>query len=75
MAKFLTVVVYEYLTELIMLFPILMVYGVKNGEGIGFYLMSAVVFLLVPVVPLIMASIIVMIIMRFTNIGRHKDLF
>jgi len=74
-AKFLTVVFYEYLTEMIILFPILIAYGVKSGEGIAFYLISLVIFLLVPVIPLTMASIIVMIIMRFTNIGRHKDLF
>lgn len=74
-AKFFTVVIYEYLTEMVIMLPILLVYGIKSGEGIAFYLMSLVVFLLIPIIPLAMASIIVMIIMRFTNIGRHKDLF
>ena len=72
-AKFVTVLIYEYLTEAIMLLPAIIVYGLKSGAGIVYYLYSFMVFLLVPIVPLIAASLLNMIIMRFTNIGKHKD--
>ena len=74
-AKFFTVVIYEYLTEAAIMLPILGVYGVKSGAGIAFYLIGLVVFALVPIIPLAISSIIVMIIMRFTNLGRNKDRF
>lgn len=74
-AKFLTVVIYEYLTEAAIMLPILGVYGIKSGAGIGFYLLGLIIFMLVPIVPLAIASIIVMIIMRFTNMGKNKDRF
>lgn len=73
-AKFCVVVVFEYLMELIFLLPIILVYGIKSSAGIVYYLYSLIVFLTLPVIPLTIASIIAMIIMRFVNIGRNKDL-
>ncbi|MDR5658505.1 hypothetical protein RH915_03280 [Serpentinicella sp. ANB-PHB4] len=72
-AKFIQVVLYEYLTALIVLAPILIMYGVKTSAGILYYFSALITFLIVPVVPLVFASFIVMIIMRFSNIGRNKD--
>ena len=72
-AKFITVLIYEYLTEAIMLLPAIIVYGVKSNAGILYYLYSIIVFLIVPIVPLIAASLLNMLVMRFTNIGKHKD--
>ncbi|MBU5592149.1 hypothetical protein KQI89_10290 [Clostridium sp. MSJ-4] len=72
-AKFITVLVYEYLTELIVLAPVIIIYGIKAGLGLGYWIVSVVIFLLLPVLPLVMASILNMIIMRFTNLGKHKD--
>lgn len=73
-AKFIVVVIYEYLVELLLLFPIIMVYGIKSSAGLAYYLYSAIVLLTLPIIPLAFASIIVMIIMRFVNIGKKKDL-
>ncbi|WP_139903501.1 putative ABC transporter permease subunit [Clostridium thermarum] len=72
-AKFITVLLYEYLTEAVMLLPAFIAYGIKSGSSIVYYLYSLIIFLLVPIIPLILASLLNMIIMRFTNIGKHKD--
>ncbi|WP_055665316.1 putative ABC transporter permease subunit [Desnuesiella massiliensis] len=73
--KFIAVLVYEYLTELVVLAPIIIVYGAKSSAGALYYIYSIIVFLLLPVLPLVVAAIINMVIMRFTNLGKHKDAF
>lgn len=74
-AKFITVLIYEYLTEVIVLLPVLIGYGVKANTGISYWFISIIIFLLLPVMPLVLASMLNMVIMRFTNLGRHKDAF
>lgn len=72
-AKFTVALFYEYLTELILLLPLLIVYGIKSDAGIVYYLNSAIIFLLLPIMPLAISSVLNMILMSFTNIGRHRD--
>lgn len=72
-AKFITVIIYEYLTEVVFLLPVLVVYGIMSCGGILYYLYSIIIFLTLPVIPLAAASAINMILMRFTNLGKHKD--
>lgn len=74
-AKFTVTLFYEYLTELLFLAPIIIVYGIKSGSGVVYYLFSLIVFLILPVVPLVYASLINMVVMRVTNIARDKDKF
>ncbi len=74
-AKFAVVLIYEYLTELIFFAPTLIAYGIKSGGGVLYYTYGVIIFLLLPIVPLVMASVINMIIMRFTNIAKNKDRF
>lgn len=74
-AKFAVVLIYEYLTEVIFFMPTLIAYGIKSSGGILYYTYGVIIFLLLPIVPLVMASMINMIIMRFTNIAKNKDKF
>lgn len=74
-SKFLVVTIWEYLTEAILFIPIIIAYGIKSLSGMTYYLTSIVVFLFLPVIPLIAALLINMILMRFTNIGKHKERF
>ncbi|HOV26271.1 MAG TPA: hypothetical protein PK566_07930 [Pseudobacteroides sp.] len=74
-AKFIVVTIYEYLTEIVVLAPVLLVYGIKSGGGILYYLYSAIIFLILPVIPLVVSSLIIMPIMRFTGIIKNKDRF
>ena len=74
-AKFTVVLIYEYMTEIIFFAPTLIAYGLKSGGGVLYYIYGIVIFLLLPIVPLVIASIINMIVMRFTNIAKNKDRF
>lgn len=74
-AKFLVTVIYEYLTEIVILLPLFIVYAIKSGASLMYYIYALVVFVFVPVVPLAIASIMVMIIMRFTGLARNRDRF
>jgi ABC-2 type transport system permease protein len=74
-AKFTVVVIYEYLTELLLLLPIMITFGVMSKAGIVYYLYSIIIFLTLPIVPLVFAAFISMIIMRFTPFAKNKDVF
>jgi ABC-2 type transport system permease protein len=74
-AKFTVVLVYEYLTELIFFLPTIITYGVKSNGGALYYIYAVTIFMLLPIVPLVIASVINMIIMRFTNVAKNKDRF
>lgn len=73
-ARFITVLVNEYLTVLPILLPILIVYGIKAGLGALYWLYSILIILTIPIVPLGLSSIVVMIFMRYTNIKGKRDL-
>lgn len=74
-AKFAVVLIYEYLTELIFFLPTIIAYGIKSGGGVLYYTYGFIIFLILPIVPLVIASVINMVIMRFTNIAKNKDRF
>lgn len=72
-SKFLVLLIYEYLTELILLAPVLVVFGFKSKAGVAYIIMAIIIYLMLPLIALIMSSVIVMVIMRFTNVGKHKE--
>ncbi len=74
-SKFTVTLLYEYLTETVFLAPAIIVYGYKSGAGPLYYIYSFLLFLIIPVIPLITASIVSMFVMRFTNIGKNRDRF
>lgn len=74
-AKFTVTLLFEYLTQLLILAPLLVAYGVKSGAGPGYYLIALAVFLSLPVIPLVLASLLAMLLMSYSSISRHKDRF
>ncbi|MEF3305960.1 putative ABC transporter permease subunit [Paenibacillus sp. GYB003] len=74
-AKFITVLLYEYLTQFVLLAPLFVVYGAKSGSGVLYYAYAVVVYLALPIVPLVLASIIAMAIMSFAGVAKNKDRF
>lgn len=74
-AKFTIALFYEYISQFIFLTPILIAFGLKSNSGLLYYIYSIIAFLALPIIPLIIASILDMIIMQFTNITKNKDLF
>ncbi|MEW8955908.1 hypothetical protein [Clostridium sp.] len=73
LGKFVTVLIYEYLTEFVVMVIPIIVYGVKSGEGIIYWIFSLIIFIFLPILPLVAAALINMIIMSFTNLGKHKE--
>lgn len=74
-AKFGVILSTEYITEFPIVLPPVIIYGIKSGAGLLYYIYCAIGLLAIPVIPLCLTSIIAVVIMRFTNIGRKKDLF
>lgn len=72
-AKFLVVTIYEYFTTAVFFLPLWITYGISMGCGLLFYLYGLIVYLLMPVTPLAAASVIIMVVMRVTNLSKYKD--
>lgn len=74
-AKFTVTLLYEYLTELVVLAPILVAFGAASRAGIVYYLYAILAFITMPIIPLVYSGIFNMVVMRFTNISRNRDQF
>ncbi|MBN2557848.1 MAG: hypothetical protein JXB33_03725, partial [Clostridia bacterium] len=74
-ARFIMVLVYEYLTMCIFFLPVAIGFGIAASKGAGYYIMAVPVFILLPVLPLSLASIIIMFIMSFSKKALNKDRF
>ena len=74
-ARFTVVLCYEYLTELPFLLPPLIIFGIKSGASPLYWIYSLFGFILIPFLPLGLATIPTVILMRFANLGKRKDLF
>lgn len=72
--KFAVVMVNEYLTSMPILLPPVIIYGIGTSQGILYWIKSLLLILAVPVLPLTISSLLVMLLMRFVNLRRHKDL-
>jgi len=74
-AKFITLVVYEYVFESFILVPMLTVYAILSGAGPLFIIYAVLLALVTPVIALCIASVIIMVVMRFTRFAKNKQLF
>lgn len=74
-ARFIIVLMYEYLTMLVFFLPVIIGYGIAAGTGVGYYLMAVPVFIALPILPLCLASILIMGIMSFAKRAINKDRF
>lgn len=72
-AKFFTVLLYEYFTTLLMGAPLLAGIGVASRQGVGYALTSALVLLVLPVLPVIYGSLIGVLIIPLTSRLKHKE--
>ncbi len=71
--KFIVVMINEYLTSVPIMLPPIIIYGAGTGQGILYWIKSLILMLTVPIIPLTIASIFVMLLMRFVNLRRYKD--
>ncbi|WJE50863.1 ABC transporter permease [Bacillus cereus] len=72
-AKFITVLITQYVMGSFILFPIFIVYGVQSGAFITYYIYALLIYIFFPIIPLVLASLLMTVIMRYTNIAKNKD--
>lgn len=74
-SKFVVTVIYEYFTILFFAVPVLVAYIEKVQPTFGFYPILLIVILLLPVVPLILSSILIMLVMWLIPFAKNRDFF
>lgn len=74
-SRFLTTLVYEYLTLLVLVVPVIIGCGLGGSFGFPYYLISLIVFIFLPILPLSVSSIIIVTIMSFSRRAVNKDRF
>lgn len=72
-AKFITVLITQYVMASFVLFPIFIVYGLQSNAFITYYVYALIVYIFFPIIPLVLASLLMTVIMRYTNIAKNKD--
>ncbi|MFA9397323.1 MAG: hypothetical protein ACERKV_03540 [Clostridiaceae bacterium] len=73
-SKFIISIFYELIFVSIFYFPAVITYGVKDSAGVLYYLYMIMIFFILPVIPLTLATIIDILVMRFSNLSKHKEL-
>jgi ABC-2 type transport system permease protein len=74
-AKLAVSMIYEYITVLAVGIPVILAYIVNVQPPLGFYPLLILSVVLLPVVPLIMAGLLVMLVMALIPKARNRDLF
>ena len=72
-SKMLNMIVSEYEMELIMLAIPMVVYGILTKATFLFYIYMIAILLILPIIPILITSLVISIIMRFTNKIKNKS--
>ena len=72
-SKIIYMVISEYEMELIMLGIPMIIYGLLTHVGILFYFYMILILLILPIIPILISSLVISIIMRFTNFIKNKS--
>ncbi|WP_160691814.1 hypothetical protein [Clostridium sp. C2-6-12] len=72
--KFAAALINMYIYTGMLVLP-LIAYGVQSRASIMYYLYGIIALVVTPIIPMIYASLICMVLMRFTNLSKHKDAF
>jgi len=73
-AKFVVLMVNEYLLLVPILLPPFIIYGIGMKCGVLYWFKALILILLSPAVPLMIDSLIIILLMRFVNLRKSKDL-
>ena len=74
-AKLNVILVTEYIMEILFAVAPIITYGVLTSAGPMFYIISLLVLLIFPIIPILIATFIIMIIMSFSKGVKNKDRF
>lgn len=72
-SKFLNMIISEYQMEIIMLAIPMIVYGIITKVSVIFYLYTIIILIFIPVIPIMITSLVISVIMRFTNFIKNKS--
>lgn len=72
-SKMLNMIVSEYEMEIIMLAIPMTVYGILTSAGALFYVYMLAILIILPVIPILLTSLVISVIMRFTNKIKNKN--
>lgn len=72
-SKILNMITSEYEMELIMLAIPMIVYGIITKASLMFYLYMVAILIFLPIIPILLTSLVIAIIMRFTNKIKNKS--
>lgn len=70
--KFFAVYINLLMSSSIIILP-LITFGIMDGAGILYYIYMIIVFLVAPILPMVVISILSMFLMRFGKLTKHKD--
>jgi len=73
-SKFVVLMVNEYLTVAAIVLPFIITFGILDRGGFGYWVNAALVYLVLPVIPLVLVSLIIVPMLRFINLSRKKDI-
>ena len=73
-AKFFSILVFEYIFAGFVFLPVLIIYGVGQGMGLLYALLSFLVFLTIPVLPLSLMTALIMLLMQSASLKGRKDM-
>ena len=75
MAKFFASLISEYFILLMFILPIILGVGIGSDVGIVYYIYSLGIAILMPIIPSVIISIILMIFNKIFHFGKKKDIF
>ncbi len=73
MAKLNCLVISQYMIAMFLGMPGLVIYGILLNLGINYYILSCVIVLIFPLIPVAVISLLVTLIMKFTKIIKNKE--
>ena len=73
MAKWNILIISQYLIQIPLVLPSLMLYGIMLNMSKIYYIYAILVFLILPIIPTVLVSVINIITMKFTNFIKNKD--
>lgn len=75
LSKLVVAMIYEYLTLLFIFTPVLVAYIPVVQPSMMFYIILLIIFIFMPLIPLILDGFIIMFIMLFLPFAKNKDFF
>lgn len=73
MSKLFTVMIYEWVIELLILAPVFIVYGINSAAGVFYWIECIVTLVLNPVMPVAALGLYVIMLMRLFQNKKYKD--